>query len=151
MPRFKIFIISVGLFVASNHLISQNDTSTMLNLVTVVYNEDPAVAIIRNAIKSYKQYKKASSDNIKFYATKKLGGTELSFEQVATVYFSNSSTFQQVEAFKDYEERRADFQRSIDVSAQINLKSDFDFIEKIPKGIFNEFPLSNWENSNWTH
>ena len=65
----------------------------MLNPVTVVYNEDPAVAIIRNAIKSYKQYTKVRPDNIKFYAAQKVGARELSFEQVATVYFSNSSTF----------------------------------------------------------
>ena len=150
MSRFKTFILLVWPFVVSNHLISQNDTSTILNPVTVVYNEDPAIAIIRNAIKSYKQYKKVCPVNMKYYAAKKLGGTELSFEQVATVYFSNTSTFQEVEAFKDYEKRRANFGNSIELSSQINLKSDFDFNEKTPKGVFNEFPLSNWENSNWT-
>ena len=131
-------------------LSGQNDTSTMLNPVTVVYNEDPAIAIIRNAIKSYKQYEKIRPDNIKFYAAQKVGGRELSFEQVATVYFSKTSTFQEVEAFKDYQERRADFGTSVEVSTQFNLNSDFDFNEKIPKGTFNEFPLSKWENSNWT-
>ena len=131
-------------------LSGQNDTSTMLNPVTVVYNEDPAIAIIRNAIKSYKQYEKIRPDNIKFYAAQKVVGRELSFEQVATVYFSKTSTFQEVEAFKDYQERRADFGTSVEVSTQFNLNSDFDFNEKIPKGTFNEFPLSKWENSNWT-
>ena len=131
-------------------LSGQNDTSTMLNPVTVVYNEDPAISIIRNAIKSYKQYEKIRPDNIKFYAAQKVGGRELSFEQVATVYFSKTSTYQEVEAFKDYQERRADFGTSVEVSTQFNLNSDFDFNEKIPKGTFNEFPLSKWENSNWT-
>lgn len=145
----KPFIISLFLlFGIGAH--AQMDTATMLAPVTVVYNEDPAIAVIRDAMASFKSYRDNKPDNLKMYSMEKMGEESLRFEQVSSVYFIGSGVYQEVEAFKDYKENKADFGNNIQVSAQFDLSNDFDPNEGLDKGTFNEYPLSSFENTYWS-
>ena len=145
----KHYLIGL-IFISGSILKAQSDTATMLAPVTIVYNENPALAIIRDAMKSFKVYEARKPENLKMYSAEKFGPQALRFEQVATIYFSNNTTYQEVEAFKDYKETRADFGNSLQVQAQFDLNTDFNPNENLDKGTFSAYPLSNYQNTSWT-
>ena len=120
------FFSLFALVLAIAPLQAQTDTSTLLAPVTVVYNEDPAIAIVKDAMKALGDYELRRPDNIKVYCSRKENGKELRFEQVSSIYFNNTVPYQEVEAFKDYKAVRADFGNSIQASAQFDFKTDFD-------------------------
>ena len=144
------FFTLFALVLAIAPLKAQTDTSTLLAPVTVVYNEDPAIAIIKDAMKALKAYEFTRPDNIKVYASRKENGKELRFEQVSSIYFKNTKPYQEVEAFKDYKAVRADFGNSIQASAQFDFKTDFDPTDALDGGTFKEYPLTNYSNTDWT-
>ncbi len=146
---YRFFVILTFVSITTS-LTAQMDTSTLLAPVTVVYNEDPAIVIVKNAIKALKDYEFRSPNNIKVYCSQKQNGKELKFEQVSSIYFTNTIPYQEVEAFKDYKAVRPDFGKSIEASVQFDFKTDFDPTDGLDGGTFNEYPLTNYINTDWT-
>ena len=72
------------------------------------------------------------------------------FEQVSSIYFNTTEPYQEVEAFKDYKAVRADFGNSFQASAQFDFKTDFDPADGLDGGTFEEYPLTNYSNTDWT-
>lgn len=128
------------------------DTSTLLNPVTIVFEENPANAIIRDAMKAFTGYKSNRPENLKVYSSSETvtaEGPKLRFEQVAKLYYTNG-LFQEIEAFKDYKAVRADFGNEVQIGAQIDLSPEFDFSEGVSEGTFGEYPFSQEQTTDWT-
>jgi len=128
------------------------DTTTMLNSVTVTYNENPAIVIIKEASKTYKEYSKHHPKNLRIYSSRSRSPKGLRFEQVSNVFLESGRPYQEIEAFKDYKENRVNFGNSMEVkaNAEVNFNSDFDFSDTEDKGGFEEYPLTNYSNFEWT-
>ena len=128
------------------------DTTTMLNSVTVTYNENPAIVIIKEASKTYKEYSKHHPKNLRIYSSRSRSPKGLRFEQVSNVFLESGRPYQEIEAFKDYKENRVNFGNTMEVkaNAEVNFNSDFDFSDTEDKGGFEEYPLTNYSNFEWT-
>ena len=147
LTLFLFFVLSV-LEVSAQQ--STSDTTILLNQVTVIDGEDPAKALWSELQNAYEDYSKVLPENITYYSRQISDSIKTDFEQVATVYFHQGKSFQDVEAFKDYHKVREDFGRTVTVGFQIDLNPDTDFNEGLPKGNFGTYPWSSFDKMSWT-
>ena len=126
------------------------DTSVILNQVTIIDGQDPAKALVRSLIKVYAKMDRLKPSNLKRYSRQYSGDYKTIFEQLDFLYFSGKDCFQEVEAYKDYEEKRQEFGASIQAGIDIDMSPGFDFNEDQPEGTFGKYPLTSFQNTSWT-
>ena len=126
------------------------DTSVILNQVTIIDGQDPAKALVRSLIKVYAKMDRLKPSNLKRYSRQYSGDYKTIFEQLDFLYFSGKDCFQEVEAYKDYEEKRQESGASIQAGIDIDMSPGFDFNEDQPEGTFGKYPLTSFQNTSWT-
>ncbi len=127
------------------------DTSVILNQVTIIDGQDPAKILVKSLIKAYATMDKLKPSNIKRYSRQYSGDYKTIFEQLDLLYFSSEDCYQEVEAYKDYEEERQEFGASIQVGIDLEINHDgFDFNEDQSEGTFGKYPLTSFQNTSWT-
>ena len=126
------------------------DTSVILNQVTIIDGQDPAKALVRSLIKVYAKMDRLKPSNLKRYSRQYSGDYKTIFEQLDFLYFSGKDCFQEVEAYKDYEEKRQEFGASIQAGIDIDMSPGFDFNEDQSEGTFGKYPLTSFQNTSWT-
>ena len=126
------------------------DTSVILNQVTIIDGQDPAKALVRSLIKVYAKMDRLKPSNLKRYSRQYSGDYKTIFEQLDFLYFSGKDCFQEVEAYKDYEEKRQEFGASVQAGIDIDMSPGFDFNEDQSEGTFGKYPLTSFQNTSWT-
>ena len=129
-----------------------NDSTIVLNQVTVIDGEDPMKILWREMRATHLGLKNDMPTHLKLYMREVHDSVRTKFEQVSTVFFESDVTFQQVEAFKDYSKRPVDFGNtaSVQVGLSVDLTPDTDFSEGTPRGDFGRYPLADVRKSWWT-
>jgi len=149
----RIWLTLVLVFTVAFESIAQDirsDSTILLNPVTIVDGEDPAVVLLRELKAAYIDYRKIQPQNITYYSRQISDSIRTDFEQLATVSFSDGASFQSVEAFKDYSKKPADFGNSVSVGFEIDLSPGTDFNSGQSKGTFGQYPLSDYRSIAWT-
>jgi hypothetical protein len=118
-----------------------------LDQVNVVFNEDPTKALWSLLAENWKELKSRTPGNMEVYARRIQGVNTVKFEQVSIVHRRNSDDFQEVKAFKDYNEYKSDFGRSISFNATYSLNPNVNFSAGQDQAELGQYPFSKFSNS----
>ena len=89
----------LALLSLSVNSIGQNDTSIILQQVTVIDQGDPAKFLIKALRQNWRTLERSTPSNLKYYSRKYTStNNAVNFEQVAHVFFDGSATRQEVQA-----------------------------------------------------
>lgn len=143
-------IRSAGIFslFLSLNLLGQNDTSIVLQQVTIIDNEDPAKVLVKSLRQNWKTLERSSPTNLKYYSRKYSSeSNEVDFEQVAHVFFDGVIVRQEIQAYRDYSKYVPDDGRSVSFDASFNLSSTFDFNGDQDAGVLEKYPEMSFERA----
>jgi len=131
----------LALLSLSVNSIGQNDTSIILQQVTVIDQGDPAKFLIKALRQNWRTLERSAPSNLKYYSRKyKSTNNAVDFEQVAHVFFDGSAIRQEVQAYRDYSKYIPDDGRSVRFDASINLNPSFDFNADQDAGLLERYP-----------
>ncbi|MDP4766859.1 MAG: DUF5686 family protein [Schleiferiaceae bacterium] len=138
----------IFLFLSSTHVLGQNDTSIVLQQVTVIDHEDPAKVLVRDLRQNWRNLERSAPTNLKYYSRKYSSKTSaVDFEQVAHVFFEDLVMRQEIQAFRDYSKYVPDDGRSVRFDASFNLNPSFDFNGDQDAGILEKYPEMNFDRA----
>jgi hypothetical protein len=136
----RLFVILALLSLCVNSA-GQNDTSIILQQVTVIDKGDPARVLIKALRQNWRTLERSTPSNLKYYSRKYTSTTNaVDFEQVAHVFFDGLAIRQEVQAYRDYSKYIPDDGRSVRFDASLNLNPSFDFNADQDAGLLAKYP-----------
>ena len=135
-------------FFLSLNLLGQNDTSIVLQQVTIIDNEDPAKVLVKSLRQNWKTLERSTPTNLKYYSRKYSSeNNEVDFEQVAHVFFDGVIVRQEIQAYRDYSKYVQDDGRTVRFDASFNLSPTFDFNGDQDAGVLEKYPEMSFEHA----
>ncbi|MDA9286867.1 DUF5686 family protein [Schleiferiaceae bacterium] len=143
----SLFAVIVLVFLSAS-LIGQNDTSIILQQVTVIDHEDPAKVLVKALKQNWRRLERSAPDNLKYYSRKYTSSTNaVDFEQVAHVFFNGPVVRQEVQAYRDYSKYAPNDGRSVRFDASFTINPSFDFNGDQDAGLFEKYPEMSFDRA----